>query len=100
MFRMGSRRPLLSCQLVTTGYYTLLAQGFREHAARAAVVARGGRVSFAELDERSARIAAYLTRLGASPGDRVAARIERSPEALCLFLACLRAGFVYVPINP
>ena len=85
---------------MTIGYYTLLAQGFAEHADRVAVVAGRRRVSFAELDNASAQIAACFTRLGASPGDRVAARIERSPEALCLFLACLRAGLVYVPVNP
>ena len=32
---------------------------------------------------------------GVLPGDRVAVQVEKSPEALILYLACLRAGAVY-----
>ena len=86
---------------VTGSYYTLLARRFAEHAARTAIETDGGRrLTFAELDAESARMASCLAQLGARVGDRVAAQVERSPEALCLHLACLRAGFVYVPVNP
>ncbi|MEE8515589.1 MAG: AMP-binding protein [Alphaproteobacteria bacterium] len=55
---------------------------------------------YGDLEERTARLAGYLTALGLKTGDRVAAQIDKSPEALFLYLACLRAGLVYVPINP
>jgi malonyl-CoA/methylmalonyl-CoA synthetase len=47
----------------------------------------------------SARLAHVLAAAGARRGDRVAVQVEKSPEALALYLACLRAGFVYLPLN-
>ena len=54
---------------------------------------------YADIDKRSARLARYLTDLGASPGDRISVQVEKSPESLCLYLACLRAGLVFHPLN-
>jgi malonyl-CoA/methylmalonyl-CoA synthetase len=45
------------------------------------------------------RIATLLQSSGVEPGDRVAVQVEKSAEAVCLYLACLKAGFVYVPLN-
>ena len=55
--------------------------------------------SFAEIDAKSARLAAYLRSLGAQTGDRVSVQVKKSPENLCLYLACLRGGFVFHPLN-
>ena len=55
--------------------------------------------SYLDIDMRSAQFARYLTDLGISPGDRISVQVEKSPETLCLYLACLRAGFVYHPLN-
>ncbi len=55
--------------------------------------------SYADIDARSAQYAGYLAELGASPGDRVSVQVEKSPESLCLYLACLRAGLVFHPLN-
>jgi malonyl-CoA/methylmalonyl-CoA synthetase len=56
--------------------------------------------TYRELEEQSARMANVLTSLGIAPGDRVAAQVEKSPHALFLYLACLRAGGIYLPLNP
>ena len=56
--------------------------------------------TYAELDAESARLANALASAGAEPGDRVAVQVEKSPQALFLYLACLRAGCVYLPLNP
>ena len=40
-----------------------------------------------------------LLDLGVKPGDRVAAQVEKSAEALMLYLGSLRAGAVYLPLN-
>src|SRR5215469_7966188 len=47
----------------------------------------------------SGRLANTLAAAGVKPGDRVAAQAEKSPEALFLYLACLRAGAAYLPLN-
>ncbi|MDJ0948328.1 MAG: malonyl-CoA synthase [Alphaproteobacteria bacterium] len=60
----------------------------------------GRSYSYADIDAASARFAALLRHLGVVSGDRVAAQVDKSPEAICLYLACLRAGAVYLPLNP
>lgn len=47
----------------------------------------------------SARLAHALAASGVAPGDRVAVQVEKSPEAIVLYLACLRVGAVYLPLN-
>ncbi len=59
----------------------------------------GRTYSYADLDRRSARLARLLAALGVRKGDRVAVQVEKSPEAIFLYLACLRAGAVYLPLN-
>lgn len=59
----------------------------------------GTRYSYADLDAESARYASLLVSLGLKPGDRVAAQVEKSPQSIFLYLGCLRAGCVYLPLN-
>ena len=56
-------------------------------------------LNYADVDRRSAAIASLLSGLGIEPGDCVSVQVEKSPEALCLYLACLRGGFVFHPLN-
>lgn len=60
----------------------------------------GAVLTFADLDALTARYAGLLRRRGAGVGDRVAVQVDKSPEALVLYLACVRAGAVYLPLNP
>jgi malonyl-CoA/methylmalonyl-CoA synthetase len=84
-----------------TNLYAALTFTFGTHGRRCAVETSHARSSIlAEIDQDSARMAACLAQTGARPGDRVCAQVERSQEAIALWLACLRAGLVYVPINP
>ncbi|MDT8346010.1 MAG: AMP-binding protein, partial [Thermohalobaculum sp.] len=59
----------------------------------------GRRLTYADLDATSARFAAGLAALGVKPGDRVAAQVEKSIEALMLYLGAVRAGAVFLPLN-
>jgi malonyl-CoA/methylmalonyl-CoA synthetase len=59
----------------------------------------GRELSYAALREQSGRFAAALMRRGAAPGDRVAVQVDKSVEAVLLYLACLRLGAVFVPVN-
>lgn len=54
---------------------------------------------YAELDKCTSRMQSRLEMLGVNPGDRVIAQVDKSPEAVILYLACLRAGAVYIPLN-
>lgn len=54
---------------------------------------------YAALDAAAARFANTLTCMGAKIGDRVTVQVEKSLSALWLYLACLRAGLVFHPLN-
>src|ERR1700682_3862175 len=59
----------------------------------------GRELTYASLREQSGRFAAALIRRGVAPGDRVAVQVDKSVDAVLLYLACLRMGAVFVPIN-
>ena len=66
-----------------------------------AVAVRLGEVelSYAELDERSARLATLLAERGVRPGDRVGVMLPNVPEFPVAYYGVLRAGAVVVPMN-
>ena len=59
----------------------------------------GSGMSGDALHRLSGRIANLLTEVGVRPGDRVVMQTEKSAEALALYLACLRAGALFLPLN-
>jgi malonyl-CoA/methylmalonyl-CoA synthetase len=78
-----------------------LAKWAREQPRRAFLRTPAGReLGYGALLEQSARFAAALCSRGVTPGERVVARVETSPEAVLLYVACLRLGAVFVPANP
>lgn len=60
---------------------------------------KGHKISYDMMEASSAQIANYLVSLGLQRGDRVAVQVKKSAEALMTYLACVRAGFVYLPLN-
>jgi amino acid adenylation domain-containing protein len=60
----------------------------------------GGRMTYAELDERANRLAHHLRRAGVAAGTRVGICMERGPEMIVATLAALKAGGAYVPLDP
>jgi malonyl-CoA/methylmalonyl-CoA synthetase len=59
----------------------------------------GQRISYGELISRAGQMANVLVDRGVKPGDRVAAQTEKSVPGLVLYLAAVRAGAVYLPLN-
>jgi malonyl-CoA/methylmalonyl-CoA synthetase len=59
----------------------------------------GRSYTYGETWQLSARFANVLSSKGVVIGDRVAVQVDKSPEAIILYLACLRAGVVYLPLN-
>src|SRR5438552_19154632 len=59
-----------------------------------------GRTStFGDIELRSNRIANFLRSQGFEPGDRLCVYLANSPEFIDIYLACLKLGVVFVPIN-
>jgi malonyl-CoA/methylmalonyl-CoA synthetase len=69
------------------------------HASDAALEFAGRTFTFREIDERANRLAALLTRRGLAKGDRIAAYLANSPSMIELYLACVKTGVIFVPIN-
>src|SRR5216683_2677645 len=59
----------------------------------------GQRISYGDLMARAGQMANVLVDAGVKPGDRVAAQTEKSVPGLVLYLAAVRAGAVYLPLN-
>jgi malonyl-CoA/methylmalonyl-CoA synthetase len=56
--------------------------------------------SWRDLDRASAMMANLLASLKLPAGARIAVQVEKSVEAMLLYLATLRAGYVFLPLNP
>ncbi|HEV7339568.1 MAG TPA: malonyl-CoA synthase [Bosea sp. (in: a-proteobacteria)] len=67
--------------------------------ARFALIDDGRVFSYADMVAASGRYASALVALGVKPGDRVAVQVEKSIEALMLYLGTVRAGAVFLPLN-
>lgn len=62
-------------------------------------VANGRTIAYSGLEAETAALGGALTSAGVHPGDRVVVQVAKSPEAVLLYLACLRVGAVFVPLN-
>jgi len=59
----------------------------------------GRRLNYGQMAALTRRLAGALARLEVKAGDRVVAQVEKSPEAIALYLACLQLGATFVPLN-
>ncbi|WP_306319858.1 MULTISPECIES: AMP-binding protein [unclassified Streptomyces] len=59
----------------------------------------GRSVTYRQTEDLVRRIAARLVADGVTPGDRVATQVDKSVEAIALYLATLRVGGVFLPLN-
>jgi amino acid adenylation domain-containing protein len=65
-----------------------------------AVVAEGARLSYAQLERASRRVAAGLRDAGAAAGDRIAVVLDKGWEQVAAVVGIVRAGMTYVPVDP
>lgn len=79
--------------------FDILETGITDPDATAIETAGGQRISYGDLVARTGRMANALAGLGVKPGDRVAAQVEKSVQAIILYLATVRAGAVFLPLN-
>jgi long-chain acyl-CoA synthetase len=78
----------------------LLDESFKKYADRMAYKFMGRSISFAQVDEASRALAAYLQAQGLEKGDRVAVMMPNVPQYPVAVAAILRAGYVVVNVNP
>lgn len=78
----------------------LLDESFKKYAGRVAYKFMGKAISFAQVDEASRALAAYLQAQGLEKGDRVAVMMPNVPQYPVAVAAILRAGYVVVNVNP
>ncbi len=80
--------------------YASFAERFLQSPSRVFLSADSGEsFSYADVERETARYSNFLIDLGLRAGDRVAAQVEKSPQAILIYLACLRAGLCYLPLN-
>ncbi|RUR33109.1 malonate--CoA ligase [Vreelandella nanhaiensis] len=80
--------------------FETFAAKMRERADANFIITREGRYyTYQDALRISAELAGALTELGVTQGARVAVQVNKSPEAILLYLACLRIGGVYLPLN-
>ncbi|MCA1031292.1 amino acid adenylation domain-containing protein [Bacillus timonensis] len=70
------------------------------YGSKTALVLEDDEVTYQELDEKSSQLAHYLLSEGMQQGDVVAVFVPRSAELIISFLAILKAGGSYLPIDP
>jgi malonyl-CoA/methylmalonyl-CoA synthetase len=85
---------------MTANLYALFASRFPADKTACCIETHDGQYyTWGDIERASARIANLLSSLGLPSGARIAVQVEKSAEALILYLATLRAGFVYLPLN-
>jgi malonyl-CoA/methylmalonyl-CoA synthetase len=80
--------------------FALFAASATEHGERPFLVVGGAPLlTYADMLEQTGRAAAWLRSKGVDKGDRIVVQVHKSPAAVILYLACLRAGVVFIPLN-
>lgn len=85
--------------MTATTLHARLARSFAAFADRTAIEAEDRDWTYAEIEHVSARLATQLAALGVTPGERVLAQTDKSVEAVLLYLAAVRVGAIYLPLN-
>ena len=88
--------PLPEPQLI----HTLFEQTVQQFARRPALIYKDQTLTFEQLNQKANQLAHYLRSQGIGPEIPVAISVERSPEMVIGLLAILKAGGVYLPIDP
>src|SRR6476646_7614703 len=78
----------------------LLTKNAKAYPDKPAVWARGRSITYRELDERSNQVAHLLRQRGVQKGDRVGLFFPKCVESVVSMLGVLKAGGVYVPLDP
>lgn len=82
-----------------TNVYNLFSAGAKLGTAFIQDNSRNTLYSYEQFDSSTAQYANLLQASGIKAGDRVMVQVEKSPESLLFYFACLRFGCIYLPLN-
>jgi malonyl-CoA/methylmalonyl-CoA synthetase len=85
--------------IMNANLFSRLFDGLDDPTRLAIETSDGQRISYGDLISRTGQMANLLVERGVKPGNRVAAQTEKSVPGLVLYLAAVRAGAVYLPLN-
>ena len=77
----------------------VLEETANRYAGKTAIISSERRVSYAELDEASNKVANALLKMGVKKGDRVATLLANSPEFVTIYFGIIKAGGIAVPLD-
>lgn len=84
---------------MSSSLYQRFVQSFVAYSQRTLIETEQRTWTYRDAETLAGQLARVLQQLGVKPGDRLMAQTEKSAESLILYLACLRTGAIYVPLN-
>ena len=86
--------------MLNKNLYTNFQEKFLKHSNRLFLESDHGTLKFDEIQEQTGLYVSLFKQMGIVKGDRVVVQVEKSIEAVLLYLSCLRLGAIYIPLNP
>ena len=83
----------------TSGLYQNLIDRTKSAGSKTFITGISGDYLYSDIDPTCAKIQKLMISAGVKKGSRVLVQVEKSPEAVMLYLACLRMGAIFVPLN-
>jgi malonyl-CoA/methylmalonyl-CoA synthetase len=100
LLRSGAERRKCGLVAMSENLFSLFANAIPDPGRAFLLPGPREEISFRQAFDIAGRFAHLLASRGVKRGDRVAIQVEKSPEAVFLYFACLRLGAIYVPFNP
>ncbi len=97
--KTNSTNIIIKRQLMPNPLYDTLFGKYTGHSTTFLFMPDGEKISHDSFIRMAGRSANVLSEMGLSVGDRVAVQIDKSPEALAVYAACVQSGLVYLPLN-
>jgi len=80
--------------------YLIYREGFPKDLSTPCIELKDGSIiTYKDLEDQSSQYANGFSNLGLKPGDRVSVQVNKSPEVLYIYLACLRSNLIFHPLN-
>mgnify|MGYP003691610543 CR=1 FL=1 len=86
--------------MINKNLYTYFEQNFLKYRNRSFLVSNHRTLKYDEIHNETGRYVSMFTKMQINKGDRIVVQVEKSIESVLLYLACLRYGAIYIPLNP